>query len=670
MAKVISTILFLTILTQGIAANYYVSNSGNDASGDGSIGNPWKTLQFSVNQLMAGDVLNIRGGAYVGKIDMNNSGNTGQPIIIKNHLSEVAIIEGSTLSDYEYLLNISNVDYITISGVKFQDYQKLDAIGIQIINSSNISIFDNEFSNIDYSSTALGQTPNDSQNSQPIIVFGRDPVNPIVNLKINGNTIHDCEVGYSECLSINGNIDGFEVKNNQIYSNTNISIVAIGHEGECSDPQFDQARNGLIKNNLIHDNPSAYAAAGGIYIDGGKDIIVENNTVYNNDYGIEIGCENNGAAPNDPSASEIVVRNNLIYNNGISGIALGGYNYPISGKVETTTLSNNSCFNNDTANSYSGEMLITYVENSIIENNVFYTNNSEKVLYTSSTANPTLSLNYNVFYSPSGVNDIVIEINGTEYNEFSSYQTGESQDANSLFANPLFVSTAIPNPNLHLQSMSPAVDAGNPSFFSVPGEVDMDGANRKVGANVDCGADELATVLAVAYLQKLKAILKNNQVGLSWSTVSEMNSDRFEIEQSPDGHYWKNIGEVVAKNNSNEIALYSVIDRAPLAGTSYYRLKQFDLDGTFSYSNIVSVQLKKTIFSAYPNPTKGVLELILSQEMNAEVIVMDMLGEILIQKNFRSNHMNMNLSTLPNGLYSVAVFAQGEWMNVKVVLQR
>ncbi len=76
-----------------------------------------------------------------------------------------------------------------------------------------------------------------------------------------------------EALSLNGNIDGFEINGNEIYNNTNIGIVAIGYEGECPDPNLDQARNGVIINNLVYQNPSAYDAAAGIYIDGGKNIV-------------------------------------------------------------------------------------------------------------------------------------------------------------------------------------------------------------------------------------------------------------------------------------------------------------------------------------------------------------------------------------------------------------
>ena len=655
--------------------NYYVATTGNDAD-DGSLATPWQSIQYAVTQLSAGDVLEIMAGTYVGKIDLSVSGAIGQTITIKNHNSDHVIIEGSTLSDYEYLLKIEDVDFITITGLKFQDYQKLDAIGILVINSSNVTISNNEFSNIDYSATAIGQTPNSSQNSQPIIVFGRDPLHPISNLIIDGNTIFDCEVGYSECLSVNGNVDGFEVTNNHIYNNTNIPIVAIGHEGECSDPQFDQARNGLIKNNNVHDNPSAYAAAGGIYIDGAKSVVVENNISYNNNYGIEVGCENNGAAPNDPSASNITVRNNLLYNNTITGIAFGGYNYPTTGKVETTTIRNNTCFNNDTDNSYSGEMYITYVENSSIENNIFYTNNADKVLFIASEAIPTLALNYNLFYTPSGTNDIAIEINGTGYYEFSTYQSGASQDANSSFGNPMFVSENIPGPDLHIAAASPAVDSGNPSFVAGAGETDMDGEARLQNMQVDRGADESDVMVPVSYVMPFQAYAKATAVELSWTTVTELNTDKFIVQRSVDLRQWESLFSVKGQGTTTQTSFYRGLDTAPLSGLSYYRLQQIDFDGSYAYSNMAAVQRDASWakIAAFPNPAQETInfEFDLPRSAGFLLQIFDANGKLMQeQKEGEAPILELDVSDWRTGIYFVRLLLEnGDFKELRFIVAR
>ena len=486
-------------------SNYYVSPNGNNANSGEATNNAWQTIPYAVNHILAGDTINIMTGTYFEKVNITVSGTSDNNITIRNYQNDQAILSGVNLPDYEYMMKIENQSHLHIIGIKFQDYQQYDAIGLLVINSSYLQILNNEFYNIDYSTTAVGETPNESQNSQPVIIFGRDAVTPATNILIDGNSIHDCETGWSEALSVNGNIDGFEISHNHIYNNTNIGIVAIGHEGECPTPELDQARNGYIRYNIVHDNPSAYAECAGIYVDGASYIYVENNQSYDNNYGIEIGCENNGNAPNDPSANHIIVRNNLIYNNTYTGIALGGYDYPTSGKVEYVSIENNSCFNDDTGNNYQGEMMISYTENSTIENNIFYTNNTDHVLFTNENEAANFSLNYNLYFSPAGSEDLVFYWNGSEYNTFSDYQAATYQDIHSAFSNPLYVNDAPTQSDLHLRANSPARNAGNPEFQETNG-VDMDGEARINENRVDMGTDEYYASTASSSLHTSKEI--------------------------------------------------------------------------------------------------------------------------------------------------------------------
>ncbi len=386
------------------------------------------------------------------------------------------------------------------------------------------------------------------------------------------NSIHDCETGWSEALSINGNVDGFEIGNNHIYNNTNIGIVAIGFEGECSNTEYDQARNGIIHNNLIHDNPSAYAECAGIYIDGASHIIVENNTLYNNNYGIEIGCENNGNVPNNPSANNILVRNNLIYNNTYTGIALGGFDYPTSGKVEYARIENNTCFNNDTENNYQGEMMISYTENSIIENNIFFTNNADNVLFISENDTNTLLLNFNLFYTPEGTENIVIEWNGTEYNTFADYKAATLQDANSLFANPLFVNSLLTNPNLHIMATSPARNAGNPAFQETDG-IDIDNEDRINESLVDIGSDEFYTTTRILNVNKTHKVFcyPNPTYGIININLSNKNIKQISV--------FDLTGRLILNKNKTKI-------------TNTINLSEFE-NGVY----IINIQTNKEVFT-------------------------------------------------------------------------
>ena len=128
---------------------------------------------------------------------------------------------------------------------------------------------------------------------------------------------------------------------------TNIGIDAEGNYGVSPNAANDQARNGIIKNNLTYNCISPYATSGGLYIDGAKNVVLENNISYHNGYGIEVGCEIVGK-----STDSIIIRNNIFYDNQICGIALGGYAYPSgSGKVTNSSVRNNTCYKDNYTNS-------------------------------------------------------------------------------------------------------------------------------------------------------------------------------------------------------------------------------------------------------------------------------------------------------------------------------
>jgi hypothetical protein len=92
----------------------------------------------------------------------------------------------------------------------------------------------------------------------------------------------------------------FEVTNNKVHDNNNIGIVLIGHEGVSPVHVLDQVRNGIVRNNIVHHNSSINNtgyneySADGIYVDGGKEIIIEQNQSYENDLGIEVASEHAG----------------------------------------------------------------------------------------------------------------------------------------------------------------------------------------------------------------------------------------------------------------------------------------------------------------------------------------------------------------------------------------
>jgi hypothetical protein len=103
----------------------------------------------------------------------------------------------------------------------------------------------------------------------------------------------------------------------------------------------------------------------------------------------------------------------------------------------------------------------------------------------------------------------------------------------------------------------------------------------------------------------------NSQVDLGWGTATESNNNYFTIERSHDGVNFDSlmrVNSLAFDGNSSTQLDYTAVDPSPLQGTSFYRLKQTDLDGNAQYSNVESVYFgQHTAVSAYPNPSAGTL---------------------------------------------------------------
>jgi hypothetical protein len=147
---------------------------------------------------------------------------------------------------------------------------------------------------------------------------------------------------------------------------------------------------------------------------------------------------------------------------------------------------------------------------------------------------------------------------------------------------------------------------------------------------------------------------------LYWQTASEKNNSHFDIERSINGeNNWTSIGTVKGNGNSVITQNYRYKDNTPFT-ISYYRLKQVDTDGTFTYSNVVSVVDKKgkfNIASVAPNPTKEISTILFesAKNENVSVTLTDISGRIVLTQNVAAtegvNNLKINMSLLSNGLY-------------------
>lgn len=166
-------------------------------------------------------------------------------------------------------------------------------------------------------------------------------------------------------------------------------------------------------------------------------------------------------------------------------------------------------------------------------------------------------------------------------------------------------------------------------------------------------------------LVTFNGVKDDTKVQLKWQTSSEQNSKHFDVEFSENGSQWSKIGTVQAAGNSTVQRNYALPHNSPVDGTNYYRLKQVDATGNYSYSNIVAINFTikgVKITSVFPNPFISQLKIKVSSDRNEVIRIQlnDNAGRILrvqnasIQKGV-SDHSIDNLAGLAPGIYNVEV---------------
>ncbi len=487
------------------ATGYYVATNGNN-TWDGSLATPWATVQYGVSNVMAGDTLYIRGGVYNERVTLYRSGSAaGGYITVTNYAGETPVIDGTgiTVGDTDGLITFNSQDYITLDGLEIRDFITATRwrvpMGVYINGDSSFIRLRNLKIHRIESNYDGGGSYVTGADAHGVGVYGDHASNPITNLVVRNVEIHDCKLGSSEALVLNGNIDGFEVTGCTVHDNDNIGIDFIGHEGTCSDGALDQARNGICTDNLVYninttgnpayrDGGSYDRSAGGIYVDGGKQIVIERNTIHDCDIGLEVASEHSGKY-----ASYITVRNNLICRNYTGGIFLGGYDSG-RGNAQYCTFIGNTLYHNDTAKDYTGEICLQWhISDCEFENNLIVAlkNEGGDAVYVggsggSGSTPANTRFDYNWYYCDDATHGGPSFRWGSNEGYAWSWWRNRNHETNGTYdVDPLLVSAT----NGHLQASSGARDAGRSRGDN--GAHDMDGETRIMGMAPDIGADEL-----------------------------------------------------------------------------------------------------------------------------------------------------------------------------------
>lgn len=159
--------------------------------------------------------------------------------------------------------------------------------------------------------------------------------------------------------------------------------------------------------------------------------------------------------------------------------------------------------------------------------------------------------------------------------------------------------------------------------------ITFSGVNFQNGDRFTIGNTNVALPLPIELLS-FNADVVQHEVMLKWTTVSELNNDYFSIQRSKTGEEWETIiDNIKGAGTTTELRHYQTSDGMPHSGVSYYRLKQTDFDGQFSYSTVKRVEVVAVYqLKVFPNPTDGKFTLTTGFELgSSNVKLMNLLGQ-------------------------------------------
>ncbi len=268
------------------AGMYYVATNGNDTN-PGTIDRPWKSIQYAVNRLSAGNTLYVRGGTYYESVTVSNSSNSSQPIRIMAYAGETPVLDGNNYqlpsSSWGAMLKLGG-SYIQVSGLEIR-YSNWMAV---ILTGPN--------------NTVSGLNVHHNKENG-ILIKGDYGV--VENSNVWANCLSNengsqARGGWASGLSAARSPNYAIIRNNTVYGNWGEGLSTY------------EANGTIIEGNTVYDNYST-----NIYVSDATNVLVQRNIVYETDNpsvtsGSRVGIMMGDELYNPPS-SNIKVINNIVY---------------------------------------------------------------------------------------------------------------------------------------------------------------------------------------------------------------------------------------------------------------------------------------------------------------------------------------------------------------------
>jgi len=356
-------------------------------------------------------------------------------------------------------------------------------------------------------------------------------------------------------------------------------------------------------------------------------------------------------------AGTVTLNNCLFYDNSASSeggaICINDANAIVA--LYNCTITENICPSGGGLKEKSSSATVPIIKNTIIINNstkdVVYTSNKPTVSYSIIDSRSVSGTDYTSGGSNSSTNPGFVDATNNDFRinlvTSAAYRTGNSTSAPTNDINKM-VRNATPDKGCYEFSTSPIL-------------------------KWDCATLEI-TILPIELIS-FSTDCRDGVIYFYWTTLSETNNDYFTVEKSLDLENWTQVGQTIKGSGTiNKMMNYKTNDEY-ISDKYYYRLKQVDFDGQFTYSHIITKECESDEhINIYPNPTENNIFIDIKTKYNNKYIIYlyNTIGELVTIKNIETEE-GVNTFALTdkytNGVYYIKIFKNNMVVyNFKIVI--
>jgi len=506
----------------------------------------------------------------------------------------------------------------------FTIYGGIQNAGIFISGTSTPTVYNNLIHDLTSNNTAI---------------IGYQSTNPTGSENVYNNTIYNISNTANNAatgINIAGSNSGNYYKNSIYNISTTGTGAATGINNTNGAPHN-------IYQDTIYNLSSAGGTVSGISCSGGTTIGIYQNKIYNLSSTATTGTS---YGMNITGGTTVTVYNNMMAgltapaantDGAVTGLSLNG-GTTVNAYYNSIYLNTSSSGNpfGSTGIYTNTSPSITLIDNLVV-NNSTPTGSGLSVAHRrngTTLTNLSSSTDYNDWYAGTPSANNLIYYDGTNSDQtLASYQTQVSlREAHSITVDPGFTSTS----DLHSTYMTNSLPLVSTGTVIAGITTDYDGDTRncpEIGFDEwdDCGVPLPIELLSFDAKRDGDAM----RVRCDWSTATETNNDYYAIERSQDAITFSQIGTVKGAGTISTTSNYTFYDEFPSSGWSYYRLRQVDYNGKYTYSNIATVYIGYlNITALYPSPATDNVTISITTEQNTEAItqVYNTLGQIVYKR--------------------------------------